>query len=239
MSLRTLDVTKHMDKKGKFTYLSWSWAVDKLIEHHPDATWEVKRFPMMVWETSHYSEERKHYDKDTLEVIAIDPPVAIKNLVASRLKVPYMRTDTGYYVEVEVTIDEVSRSQVHPVLDHRNKPVDKPNAFDINTSIQRCLAKAIALHGLGLHIYAGEDLPPTEQINNDVKVDTGRVNEAVRFIRDAIDQDDPDITSVSIRHEWENLTNDERLFAHSMLKDKAPDCNKMYSTLLKEYLKGE
>ena len=37
-----------------------------------------------------------------------------------------------------------------------------PNAFQINTSIQRCLVKAIALHGLGLYIYAGEDLPTTE-----------------------------------------------------------------------------
>jgi len=36
-----------------------------------------------------------------------------------------------------------------------------PNAFQINTSIQRCLAKAIALHGLGIHIFAGEDLPPS------------------------------------------------------------------------------
>ena len=50
-------------------------------------------------------------------------------------------------------------SQIHPVLDARNKPIEMPSAFDINTSIQRCLVKAIALHGLGLYIYAGEDLP--------------------------------------------------------------------------------
>ena len=72
---------------------------------------------------------------------------------------PYMKTDTGYFVKVTVTVDGIGRSQVHPVLDHRNKTVDEPNAFQINTSIQRCLAKAIALHGLGLYIYAGEDLP--------------------------------------------------------------------------------
>jgi hypothetical protein len=45
------------------------------------------------------------------------------------------------------------------VLDGRNRPIVEPNAFDINTSIQRALVKAIALHGLGLYIYAGEDLP--------------------------------------------------------------------------------
>ena len=38
----------------------------------------------------------------------------------------------------------------------------KPNSFEINTSIQRCLTKAISLHGLGLYIYAGEDLPDVE-----------------------------------------------------------------------------
>lgn len=59
----------------------------------------------------------------------------------------------------EVTVEGVRLSQIHPVLDARNKPIEIPNAFNINTSIQRCLVKAIALHGLGLYIYAGEDLP--------------------------------------------------------------------------------
>jgi hypothetical protein len=45
------------------------------------------------------------------------------------------------------------------VLDGKNRPIFEPSAFDINTSIQRCLVKAIALHGLGLYVYAGEDLP--------------------------------------------------------------------------------
>lgn len=46
-----------------------------------------------------------------------------------------------------------------PVMDHRNKAIPNPNAFDVNKAMQRCLTKAIALHGLGLYIYAGEDLP--------------------------------------------------------------------------------
>ena len=70
-----------------------------------------------------------------------------------------MKTECGYFVEVAVTVKGITLSQIHPVLDNRNKPLEKPNAFDINTSIQRCLVKAIALHGLGLYIYAGEDLP--------------------------------------------------------------------------------
>jgi len=72
---------------------------------------------------------------------------------------PYLKTDTGYFVEVAVTLQGITLSQIHPVLDSKNRPIFEPTAFDINTSIQRCLVKAIALHGLGLYIYAGEDLP--------------------------------------------------------------------------------
>ncbi len=78
---------------------------------------------------------------------------------------PYLATETGYYVEVAVTVEGVTLSQVHPVLDARNKPIASPSAFDINTSIQRCLVKAIALHGLGLSVYAGEDLANLEPAN--------------------------------------------------------------------------
>jgi hypothetical protein len=46
-----------------------------------------------------------------------------------------------------------------PVMDNRNKAIVNPDSFAVNTAIMRCLAKAIALHGLGLYIYAGEDLP--------------------------------------------------------------------------------
>ena len=72
---------------------------------------------------------------------------------------PYLSTDLGFFVEVAVTLEGVTLSQIHPVLDHKNRPIMAPSVFEINTSIQRCLVKAIALHGLGLNIYAGEDLP--------------------------------------------------------------------------------
>ncbi|BAU27606.1 uncharacterized protein DUF1071 [Aneurinibacillus soli] len=120
--LAKIDVSAHTEKKGKFTYLSWAWAVDVLRKHDPTATWEVIRFN----------------------------------------GVPFMSTDCGYFVEVAVTCHGITLSQIHPVLDNSNKPIAKPNTFQINTSIQRCLVKAIALHGLGLYIYAGEDLPDGE-----------------------------------------------------------------------------
>ena len=75
---------------------------------------------------------------------------------------PYLCTEFGTFVEVAVTVKGVVLSQIHPVLDSKNKPLIVPSVFDINTSIQRCLVKAIALHGLGLNVYAGEDLPHSE-----------------------------------------------------------------------------
>jgi hypothetical protein len=56
-----------------------------------------------------------------------------------------------------------------PVMDYKNKAISKPDAFAVNTAMQRCLAKAIALHGLGLYIYAGEDVPEEDKTINPVK----------------------------------------------------------------------
>lgn len=76
---------------------------------------------------------------------------------------PYLKTSSGCFVEVSVTVQGTTRKQLHPVLDFRNQPIKEPSAFQVNSSIQRALAKAIALHGLGLYIFDGEDLPPNEK----------------------------------------------------------------------------
>jgi hypothetical protein len=73
--------------------------------------------------------------------------------------VPFLRDQSGCYVKVTVTIQGLDRTEILPVLNHINKPIPNPNSFEINTSIKRCLAKCLALHGLGLYIYRGEDLP--------------------------------------------------------------------------------
>jgi len=57
----------------------------------------------------------------------------------------------------------IERTAQLPVMDHRNKAISNPDAFAVNTAMQRCLAKAIALHGIGLYIYAGEDIPDEGQ----------------------------------------------------------------------------
>ena len=72
---------------------------------------------------------------------------------------PYMRTESGCYVKITLTVNGIDRTQIMPVWDHRYNTVKEPNGTHVNTSIQRCLAKVISLHGLGLYIYNGEDIP--------------------------------------------------------------------------------
>ena len=55
-----------------------------------------------------------------------------------------------------------------PVMDHRNKAIINPDAFQVNTAIMRCMTKSLSLHGLGLYIYAGEDCPSGEEPESNV-----------------------------------------------------------------------
>ncbi len=75
---------------------------------------------------------------------------------------PKVFGDNTLMVFCTVTAFGLSRTAHLPVMDHRNKAVSSPDAFAVNTAMQRALVKAIALHGLGLYIYAGEDLPLAE-----------------------------------------------------------------------------
>lgn len=72
---------------------------------------------------------------------------------------PLVKIGETAMVFVEVTMLGKTMTCQLPVLDHRNKAIANPDAFQVNTAIMRCLAKCIGLHGLGLYIYAGEDLP--------------------------------------------------------------------------------
>lgn len=72
------------------------------------------------------------------------------------------------WVKTGVTIDGLEHIEYLPVMDYKNQSIgaDRVTSFDVNKAIQRSLTKAVARHGLGLYIYAGEDLPETEQENS-------------------------------------------------------------------------
>lgn len=112
--LRQINVSQHIEKKNGLSYLSWSWAVDQLLQLDDGATWEYL--------------EPKQFGESMM-------------------------------VFCKVTAFGKSRIAQLPVMDFRNQAIPNPNAYQVNTAMQRCLAKAISLHGIGLYIYAGEDLP--------------------------------------------------------------------------------
>ena len=71
-------------------------------------------------------------------------------------------TENGYFVYTTVTVGELTHEMWLPVMNYSNKSMLKPTTFDINKAVMRCLTKNLAMFGLGLYIYAGEDLPEEE-----------------------------------------------------------------------------
>ena len=69
------------------------------------------------------------------------------------------------WVKTGVTVNGIENIEYLPVMDLRNNsiPADKVTSYDVNKAVQRSLTKAVARHGLGLYIYAGEDLPEGEE----------------------------------------------------------------------------
>ena len=142
--LSTVNVNEHVEKKntGRVTlsYLSWSWAWKEVKSRYPDATYEIVKFENGLPYT---------YDENT-----------------------------GYMVYTKVTIQGITHEMWLPVMDSHNeamlsKPrevktkynsytVEKCTMFDVNKTIMRCLTKNLAMFGLGLYIYSGEDLPEDE-----------------------------------------------------------------------------
>lgn len=80
------------------------------------------------------------------------------------------------WVKTGVTVNGIEHIEYLPVMDYKNKsiPADQVTSFDVNKAIQRSLTKACARHGLGLYIYAGEDLPGQEQVPVAACADCGK-----------------------------------------------------------------
>lgn len=75
------------------------------------------------------------------------------------------------WVKTGVTVNGIEHIEYLPVMDHKNNsiPADKVSSFDVNKAIQRSLTKAVARHGLGLYIYAGEDLPESDKAEEEAQ----------------------------------------------------------------------
>lgn len=146
-TLNAINVNEHVEKKntGKasLSYLSWSWAWAEVKKKYPNASYEIVKF-----------ENGLPYSYDP---------------------------KTGYMCYTRVTIDDITHEMWLPVMDSHNEAmldhdrtvktkyseytVPACTMFDVNKTVMRCLTKNLAMFGLGLYIYAGEDLPE-EEVDN-------------------------------------------------------------------------
>lgn len=128
MTLSEINVNDKTEKRGGFTYLSWSFAWSEAKKIFPDMN-------------------RTIYEREN--------------------GVNYFTDGRTAWVKVGITINGIEHIDNLPVMDFRNNsiPMEKITSFDVNKAIQRASVKALALHGLGLYIYAGEDLPESERVD--------------------------------------------------------------------------
>lgn len=141
--LNAIDVSAQTEKKSNLTYLSWAWAWGKLKENYPDAQYKV-------------------YERE-VDYLLIHGEQAFP----AKRTVNYFDDGQTAWVKVGVIVEGHEHIEMLPVMDHRNKSIRLNNvdSFAVNKTIQRALTKAIGRHGLGLYIYAGEDLP--EPVKNE------------------------------------------------------------------------
>ena len=136
-TLSAIDVSGKTEKKSNLTYLSWAWAWGELKNKYPDASYKI-------------------YENEIDDLL-----IHGEQVFPIKRNVNYFTDGRTAWVKVGVTVDGQEHIEMLPVMDHRNKSIalNALDSFAVNKTIQRALTKAIARHGLGLYIYAGEDLP--------------------------------------------------------------------------------
>ncbi len=143
----------------------------------------------------------------------------------------YMEINGTAMVFVTVTMFDKPMTCQLPVMDYRNKAILNPDAFAVNTAIMRCMTKALALHGLGLYLYSGEDVPeegdktekiiisPTQGAQDNIPIDELRYLEEVAIELIAMcEQGDP--REALVKLDEENLDNEQKLALWTLLPSK-------------------
>jgi hypothetical protein len=120
-----------------------------------------------------------------------------------------------------------------PVMDYRNKAIPNPDAMSVNTAMQRCLAKAIALHGLGLYIYAGEDLPEEDAAKkSELELKQPEFSDEEKDILHSLAEGFTTFVAEGNPQEakvtWDSLDNDQKTFMWGLLDSKTRSTFKKY-----------
>jgi hypothetical protein len=195
-ALLKLNVNEHTEKKQNLTYLSWAWAWAEALKADPKATFKVEMFDGKC----------------------------------------YMEINGTAMVWVTVTMFDKPMTCQLPVMDSSNKAIPlqgytavskygkeyrvECDAFAVNTAIMRCMTKALGLHGLGLYIYAGQDLPdedtpekiiitPSQGIRDELPIEILKYLDELAVELIATCEKDP--KAAWVRLEQENLEADQKV----------------------------
>lgn len=160
------------------------------------------------------------------EVLKYDPLATwvVHNYGPDGAQQPCMWIGETAMVHTSVTVKGLRRECLLPVMDNKNNAVKSPDARKISDAIMRCMTKAIAMHGLGLYIYAGEDLPQVANEEDEARAKRGsELEELALYMIDA-HLNEKDMDAIRIWYDpntWgaDNPTEqDERLYVWGLLK---------------------
>ena len=198
--LLKLDVNEKTEKKNNLTYLSWAWAWDQALRADPNAHFQVQMFG-----------DKCYMDINGTGMVWVTVTMFGKPMTC---QLPVMDS-----YNKPITIEGVTT-----INKHGKEIITKLDSFNVNTAIMRCMTKALSLHGLGLYIYAGEDLP---------EFDTGLIDAIVAAIKERYEAGD----EPGMYGEWESITDNEvrvRVWNTLNPDSKVRSAIKAYKEKLKE-----
>jgi hypothetical protein len=157
-------------------------------------------------------------------------PTAAYRVYETESSCIYFTDGRTCWVKTSVTVNDIEHIEYLPVMDFKNQSIskDKITSFDVNKAIQRSLTKAIARHGLGLYIYAGEDLPEDEKEAQDKAAKEALAGS----VRDGVDTEQrdqmydqglksldaaPDLEK--LKSEWGKIAKGRKVFTEEQWKD--------------------
>lgn len=186
--LNKVDCSDKVEKKNGLTYLSWAFAWGELKKRYPNSYYTIYE-SNMGW--NYFSDSNTCWVKTGVTVVYQD--------------------DLG----VEHSIEHI---EYLPIMDYRNKsiPQEAVTSFDVNKTIQRSLTKAVARHGLGLYIYAGEDIPSESDGDVQSKVSEAK---AVKQIKTAMSVGQVEEVTKPQKEALINLCNELEVNVEELLKD--------------------
>lgn len=151
-TLYNVDVSAKLGKKMGLSYLSWADAWAELKKHYPEAEYKIYTRKVIT-------KIEKKYQLEGGDVKTVEE--TYEN------DIPYFSDGRTCFVKVGVIIDGDEEVEIFPVRTNKNTSisVDMITRVDVNKALQRAFVKACARHGLGLYVYAGEDLPEDKRIN--------------------------------------------------------------------------